>query len=263
MPTPLNDLAGDYAGFPGKLYNGTNLRPPAYTALAPTIIPIDGKVGLVSLGMSNCRMDWFKFEDMQRTTGTPMNVTLINGAKGGELAHEWADPNHATWDWFADAIQQSGVVPQVCWMKCAELPEGMPGIWPEDAIQIKEWFAQTLVNLKSKYPTIKSVYISTRTYGGYVGEGSKTHEPLAYENGFSAKWLVQDYIDGRGVPDLWLSWGPYLWADGLTPRNDGLIWERNDFIRDGLHPTVKGAIKVALRLRIGFANDPSSSGWWN
>ena len=48
-----------------------------------------------------------------------------------------------------------------------------------------------------------------------------------------------------------LLWGPYLWADGVTPRkSDGLVWKREDFSeRDGTHPSpVSGREKVAKLL---------------
>ena len=54
-----------------------------------------------------------------------------------------------------------------------------------------------------------------------------------------------------------LLWGPYLWADGTTPRKgDGLVWERADLAADGTHPSPSGRRKVAEMLLEYFQTDP-------
>ena len=54
-----------------------------------------------------------------------------------------------------------------------------------------------------------------------------------------------NYDPSRGpVKVPWISWGPYLWADGETPRSDGWLWRCSDFQDDGTHPSFLGAVKV-------------------
>jgi hypothetical protein len=69
-------------------------------------------------------------------------------------------------------------------------------------------------------------------------------EPYAYDSGLAVKWLIEAQIRQMQTPDghiddragnlnyhtvaPWLAWGPYLWADGLNPRSDGLVWKPND-----------------------------------
>src|SRR5206468_1021451 len=60
----------------------------------------------------------------------------------------------------------------------------------------------------------------------------------------------------------WLAWGPYLWADGLTPRSDGLTWQCADLQSDGTHPSSSGASKVAQMLLSFFQTDPVASRWY-
>ncbi len=46
----------------------------------------------------------------------------------------------------------------------------------------------------------------------------------------------------------YLSWGPYLWADGINPREDGLTWLAEDMRDDCTHPSQSGNLKVANML---------------
>ncbi len=50
--------------------------------------------------------------------------------------------------------------------------------------------------------------------------------------------------------------GPHHWADGRTPRADGLPWECTDFADDGTHPSNAGVSKVAEVLMITFTSSP-------
>src|ERR671936_432090 len=93
--------------------------------------------------------------------------------------------------------------------------------------------------LRARYPNLKLVYVSSRTYGGYATTPLNP-EPYAYDSGFAVKWLVTDRIAGR-VKGPWVGWGPYLWTDGEKGRKDGLFWTCAD-VRptDGTHPSDSG-----------------------
>jgi len=117
--------------------------------------------------------------------------------------------------------------------------------------------------LSTKFAQLKLVYVSSRIYGGY-SETDLSPEPIAYESAFAVKWLIEERINNSG-PDSsvpWVSWGPYLWADGLTPRSDGLTWERSDFGPDGVHPSAQGVLKVATMLLEFFQNGTTTKPWF-
>jgi hypothetical protein len=60
-----------------------------------------------------------------------------------------------------------------------------------------------------------------------------------------------------------LLWGPYLWADGITPRkSDGLVWARTDLSQDGVHPSMAGGEKVAKMLLKFFKTDGETKRWF-
>jgi hypothetical protein len=126
-------------------------------------------------------------------------------------------------------------------------------------------------NLLQRYPNIKLVYLSSRTRS-YVYWNGLNPEPGAFETGFAVKWLVEAQLNGD--PDLnydpadgqvtspYLSWGPYLWADGANPRSDGLTWTQADLADDCTHPSASGITKVAAQMLAFFKTDATAQPWF-
>jgi hypothetical protein len=114
--------------------------------------------------------------------------------------------------------------------------------------------------------------LSSRTYGGYA-KTPLNPEPYAFESGLSVKWLIEDQIKGEpslnydsakgSVKAAWLSWGPYLWASGSTPRKDGFAYEVKDFSPgDGTHLSDSGVDKVGRLMLEFFRNDSTTRPWF-
>jgi hypothetical protein len=292
---PLTEMTAEdrYKGEDGGLYGGGKNEPPeahlkAALAESARIVPLDedgkpskyGKIVLMSLGMSNTAGVWVTFKEMaDRDPQKSPHVVIVNGAVGGAGAQSWSKgPRSGPWQTFAQRIKEAKVFPkqvQVVWIKHAD-PMPSPDEKPlEYAKNLKTWLRSIVRTLKAEYPSVKIVYLSSRTYGGYNAAGLRlvNPEPFAYESAFSVRWLIQDQVNGEtdlnfdptkgnAVAPL-LLWGPYLWADGLTPRKaDGLVWLRSDYSNDGVHPTVNGREKAAGQLLRFFKEDAGTKKWF-
>jgi hypothetical protein len=290
---PLTELgAGEYHGYPGGLYpGGKNERPAAHEAaglrLARQVRPLDadgkpsadGKVVLLSVGMSNTGQASEGFRRL--LAGDPdrnPHLVFVNGAQGGMTAFAVQDPDDGGsgtryWDTVDERLKQAGVSRaqvQAVWIKQADA--GPTQGFPKYTQKLQEELGRIVRVLAKRFPNVKLVYLSSRTYGGYATTRLNP-EPYAYESGFSVKWLIEQQL--RGDPALnfdpgkgpvkapWLSWGPYLWASGSIPRADGFRWERGDFApSDGTHESASGQEKVGRLLLQFFKTDPTTRPWF-
>ena len=277
--TPLTDFgSAEYLGFRGGLYpNGRNSPPCAYEkvgiALSATVQALDtggepstsGKIVMVCIGMSNASSEFSQFIRLA-DAGAHKNPSLlmIDAALEGAAATLIALPSSDYWKHVDCQLQRhevSSAQVQVIWLKTVLAHERRG--FPEHARFLQQKLNSIMGLLSRKFPHLKLVYISSRTYGGY-SESDLSPEPVAYESAFAVKWLIEERINNpgfdRSIP--WVSWGPYLWADGSTPRSDGISWERSDFEPDGVHPSAQGVMKVATMLLEFFQNDTTAKPWF-
>ena len=276
---PLTDLgSAQYLGFAGGLYpNGKNSPPSAYedagVALGAKVQALDrdgkpsesGKIVMISIGMSNTSREFSQFIRLaDADVRTNPNLVMIDAAREGAAATDIALPFGDYWKHVDDRLQRCEIFAaqiQVVWLKTALAHE--PRGFPEEAQLLQRALRSIVGILSTKFPKLKLVYVSSRIYGGY-SETDLNPEPIAYESAFAIKWLIEERINDPS-PDKWIpwvSWGPYLWADGMTPRSDGLVWERKDFESDGVHPSSQGVLKVATMLLEFFQNDTTAKPWF-
>jgi len=290
---PISDLGtGSWRGLQGGLYpGGMNTRPSEHNAegmnLASHVRPLSlsglpdstaGKIVLMSIGMSNAQQEFGKVELFYDTLQNKSPyVQVVNGAQGGWHIAKILNPDTAYWSNIDSILQLRGLNSlqvQVVWFKEADLhPEGTAGdtSFPGYVTYLKEMFKEAMHIMKEKFPNLKLCYVSSRIYGGY--ETTSGHpEPFAYYQGWAVKQLIEDQINGDtslvfsgpNARSPWLSWGPYLWADGLTPRGDGLTWIcPDDFMPDGRHPSNPiGREKVGHLVMDFFTTDETTLPWF-
>jgi hypothetical protein len=300
--TPINELGrGLYLGqFEGGLYFGSNEIPHGHREVgmmrAHAVQPLDadgnphpdGKYVLLSIGMSNAAQEFnaFRAEAMTHPLVNHDALVILNGAAGGQTTSTWDSPDDANYDRIRDQVlAPQGLTEaqvQAAWVKLANasptvsLPDANA-----DAFTMLEQLGDTVRAMRERYPNLNVVFLTSRIYAGYAST-QLNPEPFAYESGFAVKWLIQAQIKQHAVctpgqidpiaGDLsydevlgaapWLVWAPYMWADGVTERFDGLTWACSDFQDDGTHPSASGAAKVTNLLLPFMLNSPFAKPWF-
>lgn len=284
---PLNEMNEQdrYLGQDGGLYgNGKNTPPEAHRNSAMAAIsrlkPLNnagapdekGIIGFVSISMSNATQEFSIFKHLADADTSKSNlVKIIDCAQGGQAMAEWVDQKARPWIETEKRLSTAGVNPnqvQIAWIKLAN--KGPNGDLKEHGEKLEKDTLAVIQNAKEKFPNLQLAYLSSRIYGGY-STGALNPEPYAYESAFPARWLIQRQIkgdealvfEGIKVRAPVLLWGPYLWADGVTPRkSDKLMYYREDLASDGTHPSPSGRQKVANVMLEFFKNDPLAKTWF-
>ncbi|MBN1508909.1 MAG: hypothetical protein JW955_18830 [Sedimentisphaerales bacterium] len=292
---PLTEMGDDlYQGQTGGLYGGGQDTPPKsllqaakdQTALIQPLDPDgapsrNGKIVLISLGMSNTTQEFSTFKKLSDADpNTSPYVVIVDCAQGGQAARQWAYPTSTAnrpspWDVMDQRLEQARVEPnqvQVVWMKQAEISPAQYGEFPLHAQVLQDNMSLIVHMLEARFANLRIVYLSSRIYAGYATT-QLNPEPYAYESAFSVRWLIEAQLNddpnlsfdaAKGpVQAPLLLWGPYLWADGVQPRqSDGLVWLREDLGSDGTHPSTSGRQKVAQMLLAFFKTDPNARQWF-
>jgi hypothetical protein len=293
--TPITEMtaADRYRGEDGGLYGaGRNNPPPAHLQAAvretARIAPLgadgtpaaDGTIALLSIGIGpNARLGaaMQEFSYFKQAADTdPMKsprVAIVDGAQGAQGMAQWADARGRAWVEADRRLRAAGVSRQqvqVVWVKLANLqPDGE---LTHHGRALQRDAAAALQNARARFPNLRIAYLGSPIYAGWTMIPLNP-EPYAYEGAFVARWLIQDQINGNSdlnvdpangaVRAPLLLWGPYLWADGTTPRKtDGLTYVRQDLLEDGTHPSDSGGRKVANMLMAFFRTDPLARTWY-
>jgi hypothetical protein len=254
----------------------------------------NGKIVLLSIGLSNTTQEFCSqgggepcasWTFMGRAAADPTvdktHLVIVNGALGGQDTATWDAPADANYNRVRDTVLApkglSERQVQAVWVKLANAQPtvSLPNA-NADAFNLVSGLGNVARALKVRYPNLQMAFFSSRIYAGYASS-TLNPEPFAYESGFGVKWLIQAQIKqaaGQGIDPLagnldfngtapWLAWSSYLWADGLTPRSDGLTWSCNEFETDGTHPAQAAESKVGQRLLQFFLTSPYTMPWFH
>lgn len=256
-------------------------------------LPANPSYVLLSIGMSNTTQEFcsassappcdpwtFVGQALADASVERTDLEFVNGAAGGKTASAWDSPTDPDYDRVRDTrLAPRGLSErqvQIVWVKVANAqPSRSLPASDADAYRLVGQMGDIARALKVRYPNVRQVFFSNRIYAGYATTALNP-EPYAYESGFAVKWVVQAQIEQMrtGVADSragdlsydtvapWVAWGPDLWANGTTPRSDGLTYAREDLAADGTHPAQSGREKVGRLLLDFFKGSAYTSCWF-
>ena len=163
-----------YHGYRGGLYPGGLNRPPkAYMkkggAAARRVHPIDGKIVLLSVGMSNASAEFSAFKrSSDHDPQINSSVVVVDGAQDGyDATRLVAHPGY--WDNVDARLANAGVSAdqvQAMWLK--EAIAGESRRFPRDARALQRALRTIIRTARLRYPNLQLIYVSSRTYGGYA-----------------------------------------------------------------------------------------------
>ena len=256
-----------------------------------------GKIVVISIGLSNWTIEWcsadrrvcgpnsFLVQAAQDPRINHSTLVLVNCAKGGESADRWVNNDFGNYTQCKQALSMAGVtaaqVQVILYKNALEFPTQSltPGSSCSPALLVDACSYERYVGLtarfaRTQFPNVKQMFLHSRIYGGYASAGTLNPEPFAYEYGFATKWLIEAQINQIRTHQIdptagdlsyqvapWLAWGPYLWASGPTPRNDGGSWLPQEYIQDLTHPGDTGVLKISSTL-IQFYLSSEFSPWF-
>ena len=292
---PITEMGlNTYLGFEGGLYGkGSNIRPSEHTqkgiAIANSIVPLDqsgnpdnanGKIVMASVGLSNSNFEFNEYLKLVAVDQTkdPL-LTTVNSAIPGYSITDWIPETNvkdpSAWDIVHDqynSLDVSQEQVQVIWLKHTTRNSAFLGGFEKQMDTLTYLYKKLIPILMTEFPNLKMAYISSRTRAYSFDPATTDPEPYAYGSGFAVRNIVMGQINGdtalnydsqKGTVNApWMSWGPYLWANG-EPREDGFVWNCEDTKSDFMHPSNDfGSPKVAQLLFDFFTTDETSTIWY-
>ena len=227
---------------------------------------VSGKIGMMVLGFSTAAMTGRFVRTFLELKQENPYLDFFIGAQGGRDINSMTNLQSTYWtniDSTLEAESLSRLQVQIIWLSSGDI-YSFNEVFPQQCYTQIEKYRLVLQNIKTLYPNCRVVYLSDRTYAGYIGQNgegpAELKEPTAYYNGWTVKWLIENQIIGKAgftyteIP--FIDWGPYLWTDGINGNKSGYTWECDDAGKGGIHPSSKGRMKEAAMVYLYFAQHP-------
>lgn len=215
----------------------------------------NGRRLFVGLGMSNAKQQFAKLMELYRLKyGRQRPVSTVNLGTGNWALGDMVQRMEEYKQLLLTLIAKKRTTPeqvQIALFKNSIRFQDKP--FPEDVNEYVDYLEQYRELLIELFPNLKMWFMLAPVYSGYASGSAPRHEPFVYREGIAVHEFIKRHY-GEAKP--WIGWGPYYWADGLTPRGDGLIWKCEDFASDGVHPSTLGRIKAAEMLLRFFEQSP-------
>lgn len=252
----------------------------------------NGRIGMISIGISNAThlfasgrdgdiSGTFKVRADAIESGKFSGVTIVDCAWGGHDMSKWLaeSDGERTWHRARTLVEAADLTVeqiQVVWMYMPIRNASMSDQdreWPRHAELLRDGTAEIARLVHVHFPNVRILFITPqeRAYTNDIA-ASGNPEPWSYETAFGIKWAIERQIGGdpslnpdpsRGtVQAPWMTWGPYLWTDGLAARSDGYIWECQDSYSDFTHASLTGIHKGATQLLGLMKTSPYSRPWF-
>jgi hypothetical protein len=246
---PINQIIdGNYMGYSYGLATTD-----AHIANAPVITPINGKTVILFLGASTPKAVCSRFQnvlDTQKGVTVRDEIFVVNGCVPSTGINRWKTSTDSVWTTdVPNALSAAGLTfndVSVVVTSQDDL-DNNDNTFPSMPKQLKNKYKSFLSVCLSKMPNLKQVHLLSRQYTGWTSD--LTHaEPCSYNNGWTCKWLVEDFISGT-YTGVYITDGCYPWTDGETIREDGFQILMSDYDKgtstDYIHMNSTGNSKVA------------------
>lgn len=295
---PLVDLGtGYYMGYQGGLFpGGSNNDPNPHfnngKNISKAIKPLNdlglvdyltGEVSLIGIGPSVASDPYNEWKETQNDIDWPGVNPCLNvkgNFIGGKSVADMLDIDGTYWASFLTGLASKNIDPlqvQIAWMLLVSSTDSNDVNYYVDTVTNQ--YIQVLHNLQTLCPNLQQVFISGIHYTGYTSPEHKRYDFLIEPYGYWSNLVVKNVItlqingdsrltySGLGKVAPFITWGPYFWADGITPRAyDGLSWPcdnfRDDTIGGGFHLKDTFKFKEADLIDSFFINNPISKIWY-
>lgn len=208
------------------------------------------------LGFSTAAMTGNVFKLICTMKDLDPHLTIGIGAQGGMDINAMLDEGSGYWRKAILDLSNVGLSNaqiQLIWISTGDMQSASLE-FPKQSIALADKYHTLLLMIKQKYPNIKIVFLSDRTFAGYIDNNGPQllAEPTAYYTSWAVKFLIERQLQSltdytySDIP--FIDWGPMLWTNGETGDSYNYKWDCDDAAKGGIHPTAKGRSKEAIRL---------------